>query len=66
MNLPSERLILAFGVGLAAAAYAYWTVDSLRAGLGWTGGASLRAGGVLGAMLLLAVILRAIRAVSER
>ena len=64
MNLPTERLVLAFGVGIAVVAYGYWTVQGLRFGEGWTGVASLRAGVVLGAVLLLALVLRAAKRVN--
>ena len=59
MNLPTERLVLAFGCGIAAAAYLYWTVEALQLGLGWTSTASLRAAVVLGGTALLALVLRA-------
>lgn len=65
MNLPSERLILAFGVGIAAAAYGYWTYRSIQLGLGVTETASIRAGVVLGALLLLALLLRAVAHVNQ-
>ena len=58
MNLPTERLVLAFGTAIAAAAYAYWTARSLRLGLGLTSTASVRAGVVLAAFVLLALVLR--------
>ena len=61
MNLPTEKLVLAFGVGIAVLAYGYWTVRSLRLGEGLGGVASLRAGVVLGAILLLALVLRAVK-----
>ena len=60
-NLPPERLVLAFGCGIAAAAYAYWTAEAVRYGLGWSSIASLRAGGALLGCLLLALVLRAVR-----
>ena len=59
VNLPTERLVLAFGCGIAAAAYVYWTVEAVRLGIGWASVASLRAGVVLGATVLLALVLRA-------
>ena len=59
MNLPTERLVLAFGCGIAAAAYLYWTLQAIDLGLGWTSVASLRAAVVLGATVLLALVLRA-------
>ena len=61
MNLPPERLVLAFGCGIAAAAYAYWTAEAVQLGLGWTSVASLRAGVTLAGTLLLALVLRAAR-----
>ena len=66
MNLPSERLVLAFGVGIAGAAYVYWTVQGLRLGVGWPSVAALRAAVPLGATLLLAVLLRAVRSLHDR
>ena len=65
MNLPSERLVLAFGCGIAAAAYVYWTVEGLRLGVGWTGVAATRAAVPLAATFLLALLLRAVRAIHE-
>ncbi len=58
MNLPTERLVLAFGAAIAAAAYLYWTVRSLQLGLGWTSTASIRAGVVLVAFVILSLLLR--------
>ena len=58
MNLPTERLVLGFGAAIAAAAYAYWTARAVGLGLGWTSTASLRAGVVLAAFVLLALVLR--------
>jgi len=49
VNLPTERLVLAFGCGIAAVAYLYWTVEAVRHGVGWSSIASLRAGVVLAA-----------------
>ncbi|MDT0633045.1 hypothetical protein RQM47_06145 [Rubrivirga sp. S365] len=66
MNLPSERLVLAFGFGIAAAAYVYWTVEGFRLGVGWTSVAALRAAVPLGATLLLALLLRAVRSLHDR
>lgn len=63
--LPSERLVLAFGLGIAATAYGYWTYQSLRDGLGVTSPASRRAGVALGALLLLALVLRAVARVNR-
>ena len=66
MNLPSERLVLAFGVAIAGAAYVYWTVQGVRLGLGWTSTASVRAAVALGGVLLLALVLRAAKRVNRR
>lgn len=62
MRLPTEQLVLGFGVAIAAATYLYWTwelpsLSSLPAE---------RAGFGLAAVLLLALVLRAVRAVDER
>ena len=65
MNLPTERLVLVFGCGIAAAAYLYWTVEAVRLGLGWTSIASLRSAVVLGATVLLALVLRAARHLND-
>ncbi len=59
MNLPTERLVLAFGCGIAAVAYVYWTVEAVQLGLGWSSTASVRAGVVLVGTVLLALVLRA-------
>ncbi len=59
MNLPTERLVLAFGCAIAAVAYLYWTAEAVRHGVGWSSVASLRAGVVLVGTLLLALVLRA-------
>ena len=64
-NLPSERLVMMFGVGIALAAYIYWTAVGLGRGEGWTNIPSLRALFVLGSVLLLAGLLRVIRAIDE-
>lgn len=66
VNLPNERHLLRFGIGIAAIAYVYWTVEALRLGLGWGSEGSMRAGMALGAMLLVAVVVRIIRRVNER
>ncbi len=65
MDLPTERLVLAFGCGIAAAAYLYWTVEAVRLGLGWTSVASVRAAVVLGGTVLLALVLRAARNLND-
>lgn len=58
MNLPTERLVLSFGAAIAVATYAYWTYRSFQLGLGITATASIRAGVVLGAFVLLGLVLR--------
>lgn len=65
MNLPTERLVLGIGCGIAAAAYVYWTAEAVRLGAGWTSAASLRAAVALGAVLLLALVLRVVRRVNQ-
>lgn len=57
-RLPTERLVLTFGVGIAVCTYAYWAWRVMDLGVPWAGVATLRAGVVLGAFLLLALILR--------
>ena len=57
-SLPSERLVLSFGVAIAACAYAYWAWSGIDRGVPWAATATLRAGMVLGAFLLLAIVLR--------
>lgn len=64
-RLPSERLVLGFGIGIALSAYIYWTVVGLNRGEGWTNVPSLRALFALGSVILLAVLLRVIRAIDE-
>lgn len=64
-RLPSEHLVLRFGVGIALAAYVYWTVVGLRRGEGWTTVPSLRALFALASVILLAVLLRVIRAIDD-
>ena len=59
MNLPTDRLVLAFGAGIAAVAYGYWTVETARLGLGWSAVPAVRAGVVLVGTVLLALVLRA-------
>lgn len=54
-----------FGVGIALAAYVYWTVVGLERGEGWTDVPALRALFVLGSVCLLAGLLRIIRAIDE-
>jgi hypothetical protein len=65
VNLPSERLVLAFGCGIAAVAYVYWTAWAVERGLGWTSVASVRAAVPLAATALLALLLRAVRFVHD-
>ena len=64
-GLPSERLVLGFGIVIAACAYAYWSTIELGRGEGVTATPSLRALVVLGGTLLLAGLLRLIRSIDE-
>ena len=64
-NLPSDRLVVMFGVGIALAAYIYWTVVGLGRGEGWSDIPALRALFVLSSVCLLALLLRVIRAIDE-
>ena len=64
-KLPSEHLVVMFGLGIALAAYLYWTVVGLDRGEGWTDVPALRALVVLGSVGLLALLLRVIRAIDE-
>lgn len=66
MNLPSERLVLALGGGIAAVAYVYWTIEGFRLGVSWTSVAAIRAAVPLAATLLLALLLRAVRSLHDR
>ena len=58
MNLPPERLVLAFGCGISAVAYVYWTVEAARFGPAISAVPAVRAGVSLGATVLLALVLR--------
>lgn len=64
-NLPPERLVLAFGLGIAAVAYVYWTAVGIDRGEGWTGVPSMRALVALGGAGVLALLLRLIRSIDE-
>ena len=64
-GLPSERLILGFGIAIALCAYAYWSAIELGRGEGVTATPALRAVVVLGGTLLLAGLLRLIRSIDE-
>lgn len=59
MRHPYERLVLGFGVALAAAAYVYWMAVGVRYGEPWAATAALRAASVLAATLLMALVMRA-------
>lgn len=57
--MPSlERLVLAFGLGISVAGYAYWTWLGIDRGAGWTSAGAERAVVTLGATMLLAMTLR--------
>ena len=64
-GLPSERLVLGFGIVIAACAYAYWSAVEVGRGEGLTATPSLRALVVLGGTLLLAGLLRLIRSIDD-
>ena len=64
-DLPTERLVLVFGIAIAASAYVYWTVVGLGRGDDWSSVPANRALIVLGGVLLLAGLLRLIRAIDE-
>ena len=64
-GLPSERLVLAFGLVIAACAYAYWTTVELGRGEGLTVNPAYRALFVIGGVSILAGLLRLIRAIDE-
>lgn len=66
LNLPSDALVLGFGVAIAAATYVYWTVlEWSRAGA-VTSLPAQRAGIALAATLLLTLVLHAARALNDR
>lgn len=54
-----------FGVGIALAAYIYWTVVGVSRGEGWTDAPALRALFVFASVALLAGLLRLIRAIDD-
>lgn len=66
MKAPLDRLVLPFGLVLGLGALVYWTVlGYLRFGA-WLSEGLLRAVFVLGAVLLLAGVLRWARWIAER
>jgi hypothetical protein len=66
VNTPLHRLVLPFGLAIAAATFVYWTVlGYLRVGA-WTSEGLFRALFALGAILLLALVLRCVRWVEDR
>ena len=64
-NLPTERIVLWFGIGIAAAAYLYWSALGFSRGEGWSSVPALRALGALAGITLLTVLLRLIRSIDE-
>ena len=66
MHPPFYKLVLPFGLALAAAALTYWTaLDRLHFGV-WLPDGLVRAVVVLGAVLLLAGVLRLAQWLTER
>lgn len=61
MSLPSYKLILSFGLGIAAVTFVFWTVLGYLRFEAWTPDGLFRAVFVLGAVLLLAAVLRLVR-----
>ena len=58
MKTPLYKLVLPFGLALAAAVFAHWTVLGYQRDQVWTPDGLLRAAFVLGVVLLLAAVLR--------
>lgn len=58
MKTPLYKLVLSFGLVLAAAVFAHWTVLGYERDHAWTPDGLLRAVVVLGVVLLLAAVLR--------
>lgn len=66
VKTPLEKLVLPFGLAIAVAAFVFWTVlGYLRFGV-WVHEGLLRAVVALGAVLLLAGVIRCARWVAER
>ena len=63
---PYEKLVLGFGVALAAVAYVYWTAISASRGDALGATAASRALFILGASALLALVLRLALYVNSR
>lgn len=66
MKRPVSQLVLPFGLLLAAATFAYWTLLGYARFSVWTTEGLFRAVFVLGAVLLLSGILRLARWITER
>ncbi len=66
MKRPLHQLVLPFGLVLAAATFAYWTVLGYLRFNSWTPEGLFRAVFVLGAVLLLSAVLRLVRWMAER
>ena len=66
MNTPLHRLVLPFGLVLAAAVFVHWTVVGYQRDHVWTPDGLLRATFVLGVVLLLAAVLRFAQWFTER
>lgn len=66
MKTPLYKLVLLFGLVLAAAVFAHWTVLGYQRDHVWTPDGLLRATFVLGVVLLLAAVLRFAEWFTER
>ncbi|MCH7977113.1 MAG: hypothetical protein IIC18_11270 [Bacteroidetes bacterium] len=66
MKRPLHHLVLPFGLVLAIATFAYWTVLGYVRFNEWTQEGLFRAVFVLGAVLLLSGVLRLVRWITER
>ena len=66
MKVPYDRLVLPFGFVVALAAFVYWTALGYQRFAAWTPEGLFRAVFALGAVLLLAGVLRLARHVTER
>ena len=66
MKVPYDRLLLPLGLVVALAAFVYWTALGYRYFDAWTPEGLFRAVFALGAVLLLAGVLRLARYVTER
>jgi hypothetical protein len=64
--MPLYKLVLPFGLGLAATVFAHWTALGYQRDHVWTPDGLLRAAFVLGVVLLLAAVLRFAEWFTER